>query len=227
MNKAVFWDFDGTLVHSNESFLCSLSNSLLKYNYIVERHVIRDFLTSVCTWNMPQRDYADMIREDWWNELLDKITLFCNKYGIEKEDSVLICKGFKENVIHYEYKLYDDAEKALSSCKLKGYNNYLLTNNFPEIVQVVERYGLDKYFCDYFVSTNIGYEKPRIEIFNYALRAANHPDVCYMVGDNPIADINGAQKAGIKTILVHNKSNSIFSDFCCEELLDITKIILD
>ena len=56
---------------------------------------------------------------------------------------------------------------------------------------------------------------------------ANNPDVCYMVGDNPIADIDGAQKAGIKTILVHKKSNKISPDFCCDELLDITKIIFD
>lgn len=227
VNKAIFWDFDGTLVYSNESFLCSLNTALMIYNYTINKNVIENFLTSVCSWYMPQRDYANRIGEDWWNNLLDKISLFCNKCGIEKEDSVLICKAFKENVINYDYKLYDDAEKVLSSCKLKGYNNYLLTNNFPEIVGVVERFGLDKYFCNFFVSSNIGYEKPRIEIFNYALKEANNPDICYMVGDNPIADIKGAQAAGVKTILVHKKADKIFPDFCCNVLLDITKIILD
>lgn len=48
-----------------------------------------------------------------------------------------------------------------------------------------------------------------------------------MIGDNPIADIQGAKAAGIKTILVHKKSVEILPDYCCDELCDIRKIIID
>jgi len=225
--KAIFWDFDGTLIYSNESFLCSLSAALAKYNYVIEKNVLKSFLNSVCSWYEPQREYVNMIKEDWWNELLDNVRMFCSKSGIKEKDSILVCKAFKSNIINYEYRLYDDAEDILSYCKMKGYDNYLLTNNFPEIVKVVEGFGLDKYFCNYFVSANIGYEKPRVEIFDHAIREANNPTVCYMIGDNPIADIKGAQNAGIKTILVHKKPTEIYPDFYCDELVDIKKVIVD
>lgn len=222
---AIFWDFDGTLVYSNESFLCSLNDALVRYSYIIEKSELKSFLISVCSWYAPQRDYVNLIKEDWWNQLLDNVRMFCNKNGIRDKDITLICKAFKENVINYEYKLYSDAEDILSYCKLKGYENYLLTNNFPEIVKVVKDFGLDKYFCDYFVSANIGYEKPRMEIFEHAVREANSPTECYMIGDNPVADIKGAQNVGIKTILVHTKPAEIRPDYYCEELIAIKNIL--
>ncbi len=35
--KALFWDFDGTLIHPNESFLDSLKNAFKKCDYICDR----------------------------------------------------------------------------------------------------------------------------------------------------------------------------------------------
>lgn len=227
MIKAIFWDFDGTLIYSNESFLCSLNAALVRYNYTIPQSILKQFLTGVCSWYLPSRSYVNNTKENWWIDLLNNVKVFCSENGIEEKDCVSVCKAFKENVINYEYRLYNDAEDILSYCKSKGYNNYLLTNNFPEIVKVVEGFELDKYFCDYFVSANIGYEKTRIEIFNYAIREANYPNVCYMVGDNPIADIQGAHNAGIKTILVHKKPSEPHPDFYCNELSDIKKIIVD
>ena len=34
------------------------------------------------------------------------------------------------------------------------------------------------------------------------------PEVCYMIGDNPAADILGAARAGIPSVLVHRKFGS-------------------
>ena len=51
-------------------------------------------------------------------------------------------------------------------------------------------------------SANIGYEKPHREIFQLALDIAGDPAAAWMVGDNVIADVMGAEAAGIKRILV-------------------------
>lgn len=66
-----------------------------------------------------------------------------------------------------------------------------------------------------------------IEIFEYALHIAGNPEICYMIGDNPVADIQGGKGAGMKTILVHN---NVSAEFCkdnmiCENLIDVIKII--
>ena len=99
-----------------------------------------------------------------------------------------------------------------------------MSNNFPELPDVIKGLGLGKYFADYIVSANIGYEKPRIEIFKYALELAGSPDVCYMIGDNPIADIQGGKSAGMKTVLVNN-SGSSDADYKCESLVEIPLLL--
>lgn len=225
LKKAIFWDFDGTLVHANESFLLSLSSALCRYNYTIEKSVLKEFLISVCSWYVPEKDYTNKILDEWWNTLFENVMIFCGKNEIGEEESRLICEAFRDNVLHYEYQLYSDAEETLACCKEKGYENYLLTNNYPEIVKIVEGFGLGNYFCDYFVSSRIGYEKPRIELYLHALREAGNPNVCYMVGDNPIADIRGAQNAGLKAILVHEQSAECKPDYYCEELAEIIRIL--
>jgi len=45
-------------------------------------------------------------------------------------------------------------------------------------------------------------------MFKAALNAAGHPRVVWMVGDNPVADIVGAEAVGIPAILVRNKEDS-------------------
>ena len=49
-----------------------------------------------------------------------------------------------------------------------------------------------------------GYEKPRKEIYEYAIRMAGNPQVKYMIGDNPVADYEGGLQAGTTPVLVHN-----------------------
>lgn len=224
-NKVIFWDFDGTLIYSNESFLCSLTAAFKQYNYVFEDSKIKEFLVSACSWYVPSKEYTDMTGELWWQELLCKIQLFCEKSSIKRSDSELICKKFRENVINYNYELYDDAEDILSYCKNKGYDNYILSNNFPELVEVVKRFGLDKYITDCFLSSNIGYEKPRIEIFRYAIAKVNNPEYCYMIGDNPVADIQGGNEAGLQTILVHKADANACAKYVCENLIDIKEVL--
>ena len=80
--------------------------------------------------------------------------------------------------------------------------------------------GLNEFFSGCLISSNIGYEKPRIEIFQYAIKAAQQPDICYMIGDNPVADIFGGKRVGMHTILVHNQSKVLEADHKCSSLLE-------
>ena len=45
----------------------------------------------------------------------------------------------------------------------------------------------------------MGVNKPEERIFRIAEQAASFPSLIWMVGDNPIADIQGAKKAGWHT----------------------------
>ena len=85
---------------------------------------------------------------------------------------------------------------------------------------------MGRYFSGYIISADVGFEKPRSEIFQYAISKADNPEICYMVGDNPVADIRGAKEAGMQTILVHSANGpSQDADYNCEGLTEIINII--
>ena len=130
MNKAIFWDSDGTLIYGNESFAYSLVKA-------------------------------------------------CEEVGCHIN--------------------IDDSRKLMRS--------------------------IGKYISGYTTSASAGYEKPDINIYNQAMRAAGYPDVCYMIGDNPKTDYAGGLAAGMKPVLVHNEDAGC--ECSCAKLIDLKNIIIE
>ncbi|MGH9197011.1 MAG: HAD-IA family hydrolase, partial [Acidimicrobiia bacterium] len=58
-----------------------------------------------------------------------------------------------------------------------------------------------------FTSARIGYEKPHPEAFRTVLSHITDADNIWMVGDNPVADVAGAEKVGIPGILVRTDTS--------------------
>ncbi len=225
MNKALLWDFDGTLSYPNKSFFTALHTAVLKAGYIIEKEKTVEFLEKAYSWKTPDISYTDKTGEKWWDTLFCKINLFCLENGIDEAELEKINMRFKELLINAEnYFLYDDTVKTLEKCTKAGYKNYLATNNYPEIIQNLKKLGIATYFTDYIVSSHIGYEKPRAEFYNCAKKLSGNPEIAYMIGDNPIADISGGKEAGFITIAVHECKNSA-ADYYFENLADILSIL--
>lgn len=233
LKKALFWDYDGTLVYPDSKWSDSLYSALTKLGYSIEIEKIKNHLSSRIneevkvqfTWHTPEVSYADTIGHKWWGRLFKSLERFYEYHMVSKEDSEKVNSYLKNYILDFNnHTLYDDAITTLCKCTEMGYKNYILSNNFPELALVIKDLKLADYFDDYVISANIGYEKPRIEIFQYALNIANSPDVCYMIGDNPVADIQGAKAVGMKTILVHN-DNSFEADFKSENLSKIPLLL--
>lgn len=224
MKKAIFWDSDGTLLYGNESFKSSLIRAFEKLGYSLEEDTARKFMRSVCSWYVPEKDHSDKNGEEWWEELLEEIRSFCEEHGVDKSDITSICHSFRKNVVSFEYETYSDAKTVLHYFKEKGYENYVISNNFPELGKVFERLGLDTEISGYFLSASVGYEKPRKEIYKYALLKAGNPEIRYMIGDNPVTDYQGGLEAGMTPILVHNVEHG---KTCCEQLTDLFEIIME
>ncbi len=224
MNKAIFWDCDGTLVRDNESFKCSLLRAFRKFGYSVSEEAVKSFLKGACSWNKPEEDHGDANGEEWWQRLLGGMRVFCEEQGVSREDAAAVCKAFRRNVVSYEYEAYPDAKKVLRYFSEKGYKHYIISNNFPEIREVLIRVGLDEEIAGYFISASVGYDKPRKEMFEYALEAAGNPEVRYMIGDNPVADYEGGLNAGMKPVLVHKR---VEGKMCCAELTELFDLITE
>lgn len=225
--SVIFWDFDGTIVHSNPLWSNSVYNALKSadINTAVEFSDIRKCMQSGFTWHTPDKDFCKLTGDKWWEFMNTK---FYNDYirlGVKSDIAEKAVKQIRDIIkSKSNYKLYSDAIATLKSVVEKGHKNVILSNNYPDLSDVIKALDLDKYFDKIIVSANIGYDKPRPEIFEYAKNLYPNYNDFIMIGDNPNADIVGGKNANMKTVLVHNEKNNS-ADYCFNDLKSILDIL--
>ena len=101
----------------------------------------------------------------------------------------------------------DDAVSVLQ--KLRGKYKLGLISNFgiPECGrQLLDRFGLSKFFDLIVISGEVNQRKPSPKIFERALNALNvNPSKAVFVGDMLDLDIMGPKNVGMKTILIERR----------------------
>ena len=222
MNKAVFWDFDGTLVNSvslwSNSLLCALKECWPECPCALED--VRPHLRTGFPWHTPQADLSNVKGEAWWDFMHKHFEHVCLALGAAPAAAYQAARKVRSVLLEPgNYTLYEDTHAALQAAAGLGFSQYVVSNNHPDLKQMIDTLGLNTYFSGVIVSGEIGFDKPRKEIYDDALAMAGHPDLCYMIGDNPYADGEGANNAGITPLIVHQKK-PVVEFLCFDTLLD-------
>ena len=106
--------------------------------------------------------------------------------------------------ITHKIELFEDAIPLLKVLRAKEIEAVILTNG-PSDSQKAKfnNHGLSRYIQRIYIGEEIGYSKPDRKAFEYVLRDLDvaASDVL-MVGDSIENDIDGAEQAGIKTVLI-------------------------
>ncbi len=232
---AVFWDFHGTLTKPDNQWLDS-SLLLIQTHYpkinINEEIIEENFGgKGLPWWTYPSRDTRHLIENDgWWKSCNEEFVKNFMGCGLNKEQAEFLAPKIREYVVDINnHILYDDTIKVLTTLKQRGYKNYLLSNNFPELYEMVEEMGISHLFEGKVVSAKIGYDKPRKEIFDYAKSLAKDAKRFIMVGDNPVDDMQGGKNAGLTTIFLNERQRKNFvkddMDYICESLTEILEVL--
>ena len=101
----------------------------------------------------------------------------------------------------------DGAEAVLTWCRETGLRTAVITNG-PSGMQraKLRSLGLAERVDTILVSGEEGVSKPSSEIFHRAAqRLGVRPDQCVFVGDNPVADVDGARRAGMRDVWVERE----------------------
>jgi len=227
--KTIFWDFDGTLAFNENMFSGTLLKVLDDFlpNHNIKKKELSPYLKSGFPWHNPEKPHLHLNDpEKWWEELEN---IFLNAYvgvDIKNEDAKIYAKYAHEYYINpSSFQLFDDTYMVLKISREKGFKNIILSNHVPELPMIVKELGLNNYIDDCITSAKIGYEKPHPEIYKYAIARAKGSKEMWMVGDNIKADIIGAEKMGIKGILVHNKETVNNIKYQASGLADVVEII--
>jgi len=142
-----------------------------------------------------------------------KITFLKLNFKIDNNQIVKISEMYINYLSSFSF-LYEGAFDLLDYLN-KKYSLHIISNGFEEVQrQKIKNSGLKKYFDNIFTSERVGYKKPDIKIFDYALKKVNiKPHSSVMIGDSKEADIIGALNVGINAIHF-NSHNEPLHELC-------------
>lgn len=109
----------------------------------------------------------------------------------------------KYSELERDLRLFPDVEPALAQLREAGYRLGLITNVTDDPTADLEGIGLRERFDVVVASCLVGFDKPDPRIFQAAMKDLGiAPEEGVHVGDQFLADVEGAQSAGLKAILL-------------------------
>ena len=116
------------------------------------------------------------------------------------------------------WKLAEKAESTLNTLRERGYELAVLSNNDARLRSVLADLKIDQAFDHLFISSEMGCEKPELEIFRKVEQTMDRkPNEILHLGDSHSRDFLGARKAGWTALLygepkLENEQISCFSE---------------
>ena len=203
--KVIFWDFHGTLVEEPGGWPQTLVDVLDRHQpgHGIDREAIRPFLQSGFPWHRPAEPHPELADGDsWWGSLEPLFSNAFGSVGIPWSKSAFLARQVRTVYIESgRYRVFDDTLPSLRILSSAGWGHAILSNHVPERPLIVESLGLLDAFEIIINSSVTGYEKPHPRAYEIALDSVGHPARVWMIGDNPDADVIGAEMAGIPAIL--------------------------
>lgn len=142
------------------------------------------------------------VADEWWHHVG---TLFVHAFRALGVDEGRLSEGVAAVRTRYcdpgRFQLFPDTIPAMRALRARGWSTVILSNHVPELPSIVEGLGLGQFVDDTLSSARTGFEKPHPEAFRLGLRGMDD-SAAWMVGDNPVADVGGAEAVGIRAILV-------------------------
>ncbi len=228
-NRVIFWDFDGTLGYRPENWSGALVAALNDQHptHTVTVESLRPFLREGFYWHNPEIPHLDLADPNrYWQNLEPVFVRAYEGAGLGNNRARQAARRVRARCVDPStYVLYEDTVPTLAALSAAGWRHRMITNHVPELPSVLDALGLLPVFDHIANSGTVGYEKPHPEIFRFALESAGHPREMWMVGDNVVADVLGAEKAGIKGILVRRQDSR--ARWNCASLQDVMKVIVE
>src|SRR4030042_2644271 len=226
-HSTIFWDFDGTLVLTPKwSTSLVKAVDILQPGHDITREQIRVFLQEGFPWHTPERFHPELSSpEAWWACVRPVLAGAVRKVGYGGEESSQVAELAQEMILDPRtYIPYDDALPVLKDLHEKGWRHFILSNNYPELPEVVSHQSFSDLITECITSGLVGYDKPNPGIFEYALDLAGRPEKVWMVGDNIKADVMGAEACCIPAVLVHTQVTEK-PKYYAADLYEVARII--
>jgi len=228
--RYLIWDFDGTLGYREggawtASLLETLDLALPGHTVTLEQ--LRLYTHTGFPWHQPERPHLHLTTaEAWWEALYPVLASVYRRVDLDESLAQTLARQFRAVYLNLaRWRLFDDVLPVLDALSAHGWTHAILSNHVPELGDIVQHLGLTSRMAYLFNSAETGYEKPHPRAFRIALETLPGVETVWMIGDNVVADVQGAQAAGIPAVLVRRLHPD--AAYCCESLADIPGMLVE
>lgn len=214
--RAILFDFGGTLMYGRQDWAPVIAKA---------DEALTDYLrskgmeVSLNTFPTEFRKRLDEYFKQREQDLLETTYTFVlrellNEKGYEEVPDTTLRSALDTlfAVTQANWELEEDAVPTLQRLRIKGYNLGIISNagDDRDVQQLARKFGITDYFDFILTSAACSYRKPHPRIFELALSNWYcDPGEAVMVGDNLVADIRGAQEAGIYGIWINRRADPL------------------
>jgi putative hydrolase of the HAD superfamily len=204
----LIWDFDGTLAHrrgeTGWSILLAEALDAEEPGHGRSADTFRPHLRDGFPWHRPEVAHPELRDpEAWWASVTPVLARAYEAAGYEPSRAVDLAAAARRLYVDpaVGWTLFDDTLPALERLSQAGWTHAILSNHVPELGQIVRGLGLASVVATVSCSAETGYEKPHPKAFASVIDRLR-PAEAWMVGDNVVADVLGAEAVGISAVLV-------------------------
>ena len=228
-DRLVLWDFDGTLAF-REGLWSGCAMEVLDAHIPGHGIVVEDVragLSKGFPWHRPHERHphpGDAGR--WWHAMEARIADALARAGVERGECAKLARATHARFIDpaVGWQRFEDAVPALTVTATAGWTNAIVSNHVPELADLVTGLGLAPHVDRVFTSALVGWEKPNARFFEHVLTSYGELEQAWMVGDNPVADVAGAEAVGLQAILVRAQTTQ--ARHCAPGALEAAQMIV-
>lgn len=221
----LIWDFDGTLGYREggawtASLLETLDLALPGHTITLEQ--LRLYTHTGFPWHQPEYPHLHLASaEAWWEALHPVLASVYRRVGLDGCLAQALARQFRAVYLNLDrWRLFDDVLSTLDALSAVGWTHAILSNHVPELGDIVQHLGLNSRIAYVFNSAETGYEKPHPRAYQIVLATLPDVETAWMIGDNVVADVQGAEAAGFPAILVRRQHPQ--AHHCCETLSEVS-----
>ena len=206
MIKAVFFDFYHTLVTYEPPQEELEAEALKELGVSVSPEVLRRPIVAADEFiynEIARRQLSNRSQEEKMALYIKYQETVLREAGIKYDQKLVLGLLGKMQQTKMNLALFDDVAPALTDLKSRGIILGIISNVEQDMTETLTRLGLPSWLEIVVTSQDAGFNKPRPEIFQEALRQASVPPLeAIYIGDQYQVDVIGANGAGMKGILI-------------------------
>ena len=206
--RLLIWDFDGTLAHrrgeTGWSILLAEALDAEEPGHGHSAEAFRPHLREGFPWHRPDVAHPELCEPGaWWASVRPVLSRAYESAGYVPTRALELAEAAQRLYVDPSvgWELFDDTLPALERLSQAGWTHAILSNHVPELRQIVAGLGLDHAVELLSCSAETGYEKPHERAYASVLERMR-PAEAWMVGDNVVADVLGAEAVGLPAVLV-------------------------